>query len=278
MRRCVSRSILAFLAMALLTHCGGRAPQPATRAPLLLAIFAHPDDEASVGPVLAKYAAAGVQVHLAVATDGRLGVSEHARLPAGDELATVRGRELQCAAQRLGLQPPTVFGLEDQLEMSQGLGPHDAQIRTLRDRVRKLFETLQPDAVITWPTSGWSGHPDHRLVSSVVTEVFQSQHWVRPARLYYPAVPTGRLPQTHPLAAAAMDPRFLGVEISVSAQDYDKAKQAWLCHQSQYTPEQIEQLQRSMVATQQGIAYFQALPAPRGKVASLLPDSKDRIP
>ena len=41
------------------------------------------------------------------------------------------------------------------------------QIRELRDRVTKLFEELQPDAVITWGPSGWTGHPDHRLVSSI---------------------------------------------------------------------------------------------------------------
>jgi LmbE family N-acetylglucosaminyl deacetylase len=270
----LSRLLLAGLAILLLTQCTDRRPGAApTRSPILLAVFAHPDDEASVGAVLAKYAAAGVKVHLAVATDGRLGVAAHAGIPAGDSLAATRGSELQCAAELLGLQPPVSFGLEDQLKMAEGLAAHAAQINELRARVSKLFVELQPDAIITWPASGWTGHPDHRIVSSVVTEVFQSQRWQRPARLYYPAVPVGRLPPSHPLSAAAMDPEFLGVEVAVSAADYDKAKQAWLCHRSQYTPEMIEQLQQSMLGTQQGVAHFHSLQPAADKATSLLPSS-----
>ncbi len=276
MKHRASRLILASLAVLLLTQCRSPAPDRSSdgRTPVLLAIFAHPDDEASVGPVLAKYASAGVRVHLAVATDGRLGVNEHAGIPAGDSLAAARAGELQCAAEKLGLQAPIVFGLHDQLKMAEGLESYGQQIRELRDRVRKLFEELQPDAVITWPSSGWTGHPDHRMVSAVVTEVFQSKRWEQPAQLYYPAVPTGRLPESHPLSAAAVDPRFLSVEIPVGPQDYEKAKRAWLCHQSQYTPEQIEQLHQSLVSTQNGTAHFQSVTPTTRKATSLLPGSK----
>jgi len=272
----LGRLILACLTILSLAHCSDRvADRSPARSPILLAIFAHPDDEASVGPVLAKYAVAGVQVHLAVATDGRLGVAAHSGIPAGDALAASRGQELQCAAERLGLQQAIQFGLQDQLKMSEGLQAYGEQVHELRERVRRLFEELQPDAVITWPASGWTGHPDHRIVSAVVTEVFQSQRWERPARLYYPAVPVGQLPPSHPLSAAAMDPRFLGVEIAISQRDYDKAKQAWLCHQSQYTPEMIEQLHQSMVATQKGIAHFYVLQPATDKSVSLLPAAGD---
>ena len=266
----LNRSLLAALAVLCLTQCGRPVPKQ-SRPPVLLAIFAHPDDEASVGPVLAKYAAAGVRVYLAVATDGSLGVTEHAGLAAGAAIADARAGELECAAKRLGLQSPIVLQLEDQLKMAAGLQPHIEQINTLRARVRVLFEQLQPDAVITWPASGWTGHPDHRLVSSVVTEVFQSRPWVRPARLYYPAAPLGRLPPSHPLNAASVDARWLAADVAVSSANYEQAKQAWLCHRSQYTPAMIEQLHRSLVATQGGTAQFMALPQPRGKVTSLLP-------
>ena len=173
MRVFASRLFLALLATAFLTQCRSPLPDRALsdRAPVLLAIFAHPDDEASVSAVLAKYAAAGARVYLAVATDGRLGVSPHAGIPAGDGLAAVRDKELQCAAGRLGLQAPIRFGLQDQLRMAEGLGAYSAQMSELRERVRQLFEELQPDAVITWGPSGWTGHPDHRIVSAVVTEL-----------------------------------------------------------------------------------------------------------
>jgi LmbE family N-acetylglucosaminyl deacetylase len=270
------RVITVLVAVTFLTQC--QSPERATsgRAPVVLAIFAHPDDEASVAPVLAKYAGQGVKVYLAVATDGRLGVAPHAGFAAGDELAAARTKELQCAADKLGLQPPILFGLHDQLKMGEGLPAHGEQIRELRERVQQLFIELKPDAVIAWPASGWTGHPDHRLVHSVVTEVFKSRYWGKPAQLYYPGVPTGRLPASHPTAGASMDPRLLTVEIAVTPQDYAKAKQAWLCHQSQYTPEQIEQLYQSLLGAQQGVAHFMPLTAATRKSTSLLPGAGPR--
>lgn len=272
MRVFASRLLLALLATVCLTQCRSPLPNnpPSGRPPVLLAIFAHPDDEASVGAVLAKYAAEGVRVHLAVATDGRLGVTQHAGIPAGDALAGVRDKELQCAAARLGLQAPVRFGLQDQLRMAEGLEAYSAQLSALRERVRKLFEELQPDAVITWGPSGWTGHPDHRMVGAVVTEVFQSRRWERPSQLYYPGMPTGAVPSSSPLAG--VEERFLNVRIAVTARDTERAKQSWHCHQSQYTPEQIEQLHRMLVSAQAGVARFQPLVASPRQSRSLLPD------
>jgi LmbE family N-acetylglucosaminyl deacetylase len=268
-----SRWLLAVLAMVLLTQCRSPLPNNAAprRLPILLAIFAHPDDEASVSAVLAKYAAAGVQVHLAIATDGRLGVSKHAGIPAGDALVAVRDRELLCAAERLGLQTPIRFGLQDQLRIPEGLDAYNAQMVELRSRVQKLFEELQPDAVITWGPSGWTGHPDHRIVGAVVTEVFQSRHWERPSQLYYPGLPTGAVPPSDPFPT--VDPRFLSTRVAISTRDTETAKQAWLCHRSQYTPEQIEQMHGMLVAALAGFEHFQPVIPIKGTSDSLLPNS-----
>ena len=223
----------------------------------LLAVFAHPDDEATVSPVLAKYAAEGVTVHLAIATDGRLGVTQHAGIPAGEALARVRSEELTCAAQQLGIQPPIAFGLQDQLKMGEGFGAFQEQLRSLRDNVTRLFTTLKPDVVLTWNASGWTGHPDHRLVGSIVTEVFASQAWEKPAQLYYAAIPTGSLPPGAPVQLATVEPRYLTVRIAASAADYEKAKASWLCHKSQYTPETIEGMHQMIKGSLKGTTYFQ---------------------
>ena len=58
----------------------------------LLAIFAHPDDEQSVAPLLVKLVEEGVEVTLVIATDGRLGVNEYNDNKAGDGLANIRRR------------------------------------------------------------------------------------------------------------------------------------------------------------------------------------------
>jgi LmbE family N-acetylglucosaminyl deacetylase len=272
MKNIASRLSVALGAVLLLTQCSTEPFRvTAARPPVVLAVFAHPDDESTVSMVLAKYAAAGARVYLATATDGRLGVSAHAGIPAGDALAAARVKELQCATEKLGINPPIMFGLYDQLKMGEGLQPFMGQLSEMRSRVTKLFEELKPDVVITWGPSGWTGHPDHRLVSDIVTEVFQSRKWDRPSQLYYPAVPTSRVPPNSPIPLAPVDDSFLTVRVPVSQADYDKSKAGWLCHASQYTPEQIEQLYQSLVAAQAGIAYFQPTSAGRGKKDSLLP-------
>ena len=78
----------------------------------VLAVFAHPDDERVVGPLLSKLAREGRQVHLAIATDGSKGVRDYARVPAGELLAAARLKEAQCAVERLGLSRLHMIGLK----------------------------------------------------------------------------------------------------------------------------------------------------------------------
>jgi LmbE family N-acetylglucosaminyl deacetylase len=271
MKYLASRLSVAIVAVLLLTPCTSPAAQQDKRAPVLLAVFAHPDDESTVGAVLAKYAAAGVKVYLATATDGRLGFNEFAGIPSGDALAAARVKELQCATEKLGINPPIMFGLWDQLKMGEGQQAHMGQLREMRERVTKLFEELQPDAVITWGPSGWTGHPDHRLVSDIVTEVFQSRAWQRPAQLYYPALKTPPAGTATSGDSATVDERFLPVRVPVSPADYAKAKTALQCHRSQFTPETMEQLSQGLIAAQAGIAHFQPQIAGKWKKDTLLP-------
>jgi LmbE family N-acetylglucosaminyl deacetylase len=248
--------VLIFLIAGSVIQCSAPTNNPPS-GKTLLAIFAHPDDEATVSPVLAKYAAEGVTVYLAIATDGRYGVTEHAKIPAGDSLAAVRAEEAKCAAEKLGIQPPIMFGLHDQLKMGEGFGPVHDQLNTMREKVKGLFTTLNPDVVITWGASGWTGHHDHRLVSAVVTEVFQSQKWEKPSQLYYSAIPTGNLPADSPMQLATVDSSYLTVKIPIAEADYKKANASWHCHKSQYTPETIEGMHQLIKASLKGTAYFQ---------------------
>jgi LmbE family N-acetylglucosaminyl deacetylase len=252
------RSTLFLISVSVLSQCSKpESAQPALpSSKTLLAIFAHPDDEATVNPVLAKYAAEGVTVYLAIATDGRYGVTKHAKIPEGDSLAAVRAEEAKCAAEKLGIQPPILFGLHDQLKMAGGYGPVHGQLDTLRMKVKELFVTLKPDAVITWGASGWTGHHDHRLVNTIVTEVFLSEKWSKPTQLYYAAIPTGNLPSNSPMQLATVDSSFLTIKIPVAEVDYEKALASWNCHKSQYTPETIVGMHQLIKTSLRGTAYF----------------------
>src|SRR5262245_29704568 len=75
-------------------------PWSATGADRVLVISPHPDDEAiACSGTLLRHGAAGEEVVVAIATDGRL--SKQARTP--DEMAAVRRKEAELAARALGV-------------------------------------------------------------------------------------------------------------------------------------------------------------------------------
>src|SRR5258706_11801735 len=252
----MNKIIIVLLCLAASTSVINCTSSATKQEKVVLAIFAHPDDESTISAVLAKYAAEGVSVYVAVATDGRLGATPHSGIPAGDSLAAVRAKEMKCAAEQLGIHPPVMMGMHDQLKMREGLSALSGQLDTIRENVTKLFTDLKPDVVITWGPSGWTGHHDHRLVGSVVTEVFASKTWTKTMRLYYPELATGSLPMDIPYPLTTVDPRYLTIKVSASEKDYDKGLASLLCHKSQYTPEFAEKLHQLVRATQKGIAYF----------------------
>ena len=92
-------ALIALLA-ALISMLGSPAPVlggGATPSKRILAVFAHPDDDITIGPLLAHYAAQGVKVYLVVVTSGQDGVTPHAKIPAGPQLGAVREAESRAA-------------------------------------------------------------------------------------------------------------------------------------------------------------------------------------
>ena len=134
----------------------------------LLAVLAHPDDEAlGCGGVLAKYAQQGVETSLVTATLGDRGRFEgeppgSPRHPGRAELARIREAELRASAETLGLRDVTVLDYEDQ---HLDRAPVDAIVPQLVAHVRRL----RPHVVITFPPDGAYGHPDHVAISQFAT-------------------------------------------------------------------------------------------------------------
>ena len=88
-----------------------RQEKPTGIKKTIMAVFAHPDDEAvtNVSALLARYAREGHIVYLVIATKGELGTNKHAAIPAGDSLAKVRAGEAACACTSLGIKPPILL-------------------------------------------------------------------------------------------------------------------------------------------------------------------------
>jgi LmbE family N-acetylglucosaminyl deacetylase len=221
----------------------------------LLAVFAHPDDEQVVSPMLARYAREGVRVHLAIATDGRKGVREHAGIPAGDALATARAAEARCACEKLKIEAPTLMGVADG-ELYQ-----DTNKKTVLEGVARLLTDLKPDAVVTWGPDGVTGHTDHRMVSNLVTEVIQRSGAGSP-RLYYSGFSSMRAAALSkqdaptgggiPPEIAVVDDRYLPVRIAYQEQDAGAAADALACHKTQYTTEEVAGMLRMTRSLEDG--------------------------
>ena len=156
------------------------------KARTLVAVWAHADDEGPVAPILARYAREGVQVHMIIATDGAQGAA-NTSVPRGPEIAKLRVEEARCSAQALGTHRPILLGFPD-----GALGHYNADPALLfrvTQRVHEELQRLRPDVLITWGPDGGYGHPDHRIVSNIVTQLARAGAPGVPQRVFYAPIP-----------------------------------------------------------------------------------------
>lgn len=225
----------------------------------LLAVFAHPDDETLVGPILAKYALEGVDVTLVTVTDGRLGVTDWTDYEAGDELAAVRRDETICATEHLGINL-IHLDYEDQLRAAEGFDGFIQQSRGILHDLHDIIEDMRPDAIVTFGPDGFSNHIDHRIVGVSVTQVVISKNWEKKPALFYVGDPSSILDDDVWIYRGVHDD-YLSVRVPFSDQDLESAKQAALCHASQFRPEFVEQWFETM-QERDNIIYLRPFQAP----------------
>lgn len=213
----------------------------AEKPKVLLAVFAHPDDEAVVAPVLARYGREGVHVYIAYATAGEHGVREHFKVPKGKTLAECRQLEAKAASRELGIKPPIFLGLEDG-SLGEFTNPPGKHMRQLTSKLQKVLDDLQPDAIVTWGPDGGYGHPDHRLVQDAVTELVQRGG--TNSRLFYVGISPDQAQGTSGSFSAffTTDARFLTVHVPFTEADLEAARRSYRCHQSQFTEQAIKYL------------------------------------
>lgn len=226
-------SIHGFVALVMATVVPIAAPAQA-RQPVV-AIFAHPDDERIIGPLLSRLAREGRETHLVIATDGAKGVRDFAKIPAGAELAAARVKEANCAATRLGVRRLHLLGLPD-----GGLASFD-ELGKLRSGLAAIIDSLKPAAIITFGPEGGTGHPDHRLVGNVATQIVQSDARYANVDLLYASLPTERL-KTAPRASPTvngMAEALLTVRVPFEQRDLIAGQEEFACHRSQYNPTEM---------------------------------------
>jgi len=238
----------------------------------LLGVFAHPDDE-SFGPggTLAKYARAGVDVHVCIVTDGASGstVPESVVSEGADSLAELRKYELSCACDVLGVELHTLnyrdSGMEGSADNHHPQSLYQADLDRVAHQLVDLMERLRPQVVITHDPTGGYFHPDHIRVNHAVRRSWSllrsaaskpgsngsgGDTW-QPQCLYYTVIPRSslrwylwllRLQGKNPrrygrqgdvdLTKVGVPDRRIHVRLNVEA--YQSVKQkAGACHSSQ---------------------------------------------
>jgi LmbE family N-acetylglucosaminyl deacetylase len=240
----------AVIAAALAT-ASALSAQTQVRQPIV-AVFAHPDDERIVGPLLSRLVRERRETHLVIATDGAKGVTDFARIPVGAELAAARAKEASCAANRLGVRQLHLIGLPD-----GGLASFDV-LGKLRSALVAIIDSLRPAAIITFGPEGGTGHPDHRLVGDVVTQIVQGDARYANVDLLYASLPMERLrtaPPAQPTVNGMAD-ALLTVRVPFEEQDLAAGREEFACHRSQYTPAQMDAVIRYLAHAWNGTVWL----------------------
>ncbi|MHA3703153.1 PIG-L family deacetylase [Jatrophihabitans sp. YIM 134969] len=136
--------------------------QPTGRAPRVLGLFAHPDDEVfCAGGALALAGADGADTAVVSLTRGEAGQIRDAAAATRRTLGVTRARELERSAAALGVGHVECLDLGDGRLASL---PGDELVR----QVRQILARLVPDVVVTFDDDGGFGHPDHVLSARAV--------------------------------------------------------------------------------------------------------------
>jgi N-acetyl-1-D-myo-inositol-2-amino-2-deoxy-alpha-D-glucopyranoside deacetylase len=145
---------------------------PDLRGHTVLALHAHPDDEAIfTGLTLRRLADAGARTVLVVATDGDLGGSR-VPLRRGETVRQRRRAELEEVAGMLGVARLVLLGHRDSGLPGWPSGAHrralaGADPLGLARRVAELADAEGADTVVHDDEQGIYGHPDHRATARI---------------------------------------------------------------------------------------------------------------
>jgi LmbE family N-acetylglucosaminyl deacetylase len=174
----------------------------ADRPLTLMAVHAHPDDEATgTGGLLARSAAEGIRTVLVTCTDGSCGDGPGGVKPGepGHDPAAVvamRQEELAKSCAVLGVDHLELLGYADSGMM--GWPNNDAAgsfwttpVPAAAAKLAELIRHYQPDVVVTYDENGFYGHPDHiqahRITMAAVAETRL------PAKVYWTTAPRSKM-------------------------------------------------------------------------------------
>lgn len=163
----------------------------------LMAVHAHPDDEASsTGGILATYSSQGVKTIVVTCTNGEFGDAPGGVKPGEDghdeqAVAQLRLSELRQSAKILGVTHLETLGYHD-----SGMPEWDYKdrpdafcnipVEKVAARITGLIERYRPQVLVTYDDKGPYQHPDHVHASQCAQAAFAASGI--PAKLYLSAM------------------------------------------------------------------------------------------
>ncbi|HWF82166.1 MAG TPA: PIG-L family deacetylase [Streptosporangiaceae bacterium] len=163
----------------------------------LMAVHAHPDDEASsTGGVLARYSDEGIRTVVVTCTNGEFGDGPAGQKP-GDEghdtadVAQTRLAELRESCKHLGVTDLETLGYHDS-GMPEWEYRHNPEafcnvpLDDVVARISALIEKYRPAVVITYDPDGPYQHPDHVQAARAAIGAFEATGI--PSKLYLTAM------------------------------------------------------------------------------------------
>jgi LmbE family N-acetylglucosaminyl deacetylase len=219
----------------------------------ILAIFAHPDDELSVGGTLARAVSEGAAVTLVCATRGEAATiySPPEYGATAENLAEVRTRELACCCAALGIEDLRWLDWPDGGIASLDRNQAVAQVAALLRHVR-------PQIVFTHPHHGGYPHPDHIAVHEIVLAAWQAAADPGYRSDLGPAWAATKLfARVFPLSFFESNPAFAQFRVDLNGQQLpffgtpddeidavldvaawvEQRMAGWDCHKSQHNPQ-----------------------------------------
>ena len=228
----------------------------AGKGPLtLMAVHAHPDDEAiGTGGTLARYSAEGVRTVLVTCTNGEQGDDRGGLKPGEDghdraQVAERRLAELRRSAELLGVGRLELLGYRDSgmdgWATNQDPGVFcNVALAEPAERIAALMRRYRPQVVVTYDEQGGYGHPDH--IQAHRATVAAAEATGIPEKVYYLAFPRSAFADLRRrLEEAGIDAEELGlsgdfgvpddvVTTTVDVSGYvARKRQALFAHESQ---------------------------------------------
>jgi LmbE family N-acetylglucosaminyl deacetylase len=164
----------------------------------LMAVHAHPDDEATgTGGVLARAAAEGHRTVLVTCTDGACGDSPGGAKPGEPghdpvQLVGLRRNELEASCSVLNVTHLELLEYADSGMMGwpQNNVPGSFWNTPVADGAARLAELIrhyEPDVIVTYDENGFYGHPDHIQAHRITMAAVELTG--TPAKVYWTTVP-----------------------------------------------------------------------------------------